>query len=208
MIDAAIRVPTRIENIQMAIPATDVHALAFCVDEDIVGIAAQLDIGNCSPVSDGIRGESRGISECDDDMPGFGIQRHWEVAAVASRPPLYFLSRGAVDNDDRLVGRIVHENPIIDLIELEALRMRFEIDLGDFASNGWIDDYQSAMACHKQLVRDRIYTDVVRVLACRDSRDRSVIIPAEDRHRSVATISDIQSVGRGVIAQSLRLAQT
>src|SRR5262249_19404807 len=111
-----------------------------------------------------------------------------------------FSSRDAIDDDKCLVRWVVHENPIGGLIELEALRMRFEIDLGDFASSGWIDDYQSAMACYKHLARDRIYTDVVRVLAQWDTRDCCVIIPAEDRHRSVAAVGDIQSVGRGVIA--------
>ena len=62
MVDASICVPTRIENIQMAIPATDIHALAFRVDEHVVGIGAQLNVGNCSSISDGIRSQSCGIS--------------------------------------------------------------------------------------------------------------------------------------------------
>jgi len=73
-------------------------------------------------------------------MLGFRVQRHREIAAVARRPPRHFFSRGAVDDDDRLVRRIVHENPIVGLIELEPLRMSFEIDLGDFAPAGYIDD--------------------------------------------------------------------
>src|SRR5262245_60689932 len=110
---------------------------------------------------------------------------------------------------DRLVRRIVHENPLVGLIELERLGMCVEIDLGDSASTGCIEDRQSAMAmCHKHFVRDRIHTDVVRILAHGDSRHRCVIIAAEDRHRSVTAAGDIQSIGRGMVVQSLRLAPT
>src|SRR5262245_65322227 len=50
VIYATIGILPGIENIQMAIPATDVDALAFCVHEHVVRVGAQVDVGNRSAV--------------------------------------------------------------------------------------------------------------------------------------------------------------
>src|SRR5215831_121192 len=123
-------------------------------------------------------------------------------------PTRYFPSRGTVDEDDCLIGRVIRENSIAAPIELEALGMRLQLDVGDFASAGWIDDRQSAAICHNHLVADCIHTHIVGVFTQWHPRDRPVIIAAENGQRSVAAVGDVQSVRRGMIAKPLRVLQT
>ncbi len=142
-------------------------------------------------------------------MPGFAIQGHGEIAAAARRPTRHCLSRGAIDDDDGLVSRIVDENAARASIELKAFGMRLELDVGDLASAGWIDDRQCTIAIrHKHAIADRIRAHVIGILAQRDPRDRSIIIPAENCSRSIAAVGDVQAIRRRMVAKALRLAQT
>ena len=191
VIYARIGILPGIENIQMAIPATDVDALAFCVHEHVVRIGAQVDVCNWSAVSHGKRAEFRRISECHDDMASSVVQGHGEISAAPRRPVRHCLSRGEIDDDDCLVGRIVDENPIRTSIELEALGMRLELDIGDLASAGRIDDRQCTMAvCHIYAIANCIHANVVRIGAQRDARDLPIIIPSENRSRSIAPVGE------------------
>src|SRR5215469_9682271 len=98
------------------------------------------------------------------------------------RPVRHFLARGEIDDDDCLVGRIVDENPICTSIELEALGMRVELDIGDFVAAGWIDDRQCTMAvCHIHAIAHCIHANVVGIGAQRDPRNLPIVIPGKSR---------------------------
>src|SRR4029077_6218856 len=43
---AAVRVPLRLEYIQVSVAAAEIHALALRIEEEIVGVAARIDHGN------------------------------------------------------------------------------------------------------------------------------------------------------------------
>src|SRR5262245_64819391 len=113
-------------------------------------------------------------------MPGSVVQGHGEIGAAPRRPVRHWLSRGEIDDDDCLVGGIVDENPIRTSIELEALGMRLQLDIGDFGSAGWIDDRQCTTAvCHIYAIAHCIHAYVVGIGPQRDARALPIIIPSE-----------------------------
>src|SRR5262249_19256046 len=124
MSDPTVGIGPCIENIQKAFPATDIDALPFGINEHVSGVGARVDVCNSSAILRGKCAKLGRISECYDDMPRLVIQGHRKIAAIAGGPGVHLLPGAAIDDDDRLVGRIIQEYPIGALLELEALGMR------------------------------------------------------------------------------------
>src|SRR5262249_34823706 len=73
-----------------------------------------------------------GLAKGNEHVPSLLVEGHRKIASIAGRPGCYLRSRGAVNDRDCLIGWLVYKNPIADLIDLEAFRVRIELDVLSF----------------------------------------------------------------------------
>src|SRR5262249_23404019 len=142
-------------------------------------------------------------------LPGL-IEHHREVCAPAFRwPGRNFLTRDAIDDIDRSGTRHVDEYPSRITVELKALWMSIQRHGCDLAMRRGINDGQCTIA----MTDDPLSClgadpDVVCFVPNLDLPTRRRAAAVVKPHRAVASVCNIERVGRLVVTDALRLWKT
>src|SRR5262245_2840517 len=100
----------------------------FVVEEEIVRIAAGVNLGNQLASLPVKRCEFGGTSEHDKDTLAFSVERHRKVSAVSKRPVCPLLARRRVNHRNGPAIWQIHKYLACPGIELKAFRMHLQGD--------------------------------------------------------------------------------
>src|SRR5450755_517377 len=91
-----------VEDVDVALPAADIGATTFGVDEYVVGIAAEIDVRDALAVRDREGAEPWRSPKSNEDVPPGFVERHREIATGAPQGPnRSLLPSEAIDDHDR-----------------------------------------------------------------------------------------------------------
>ncbi len=150
------------------------------------------------------------MAEHGEDLLAVGIDGHREIGARARhRPRRDLLARGAIDDGDLVRVRHIDVDPAARGVELEALGMRLQGNVGELRLGRGVDHRERAAAIADiDAVRRRVDADVVGIVLEVDASGGRELGAAEEGDGAVPGIGDIERVGRRNIADALRLAQS
>src|SRR5260221_4312437 len=196
-----------LEHVNNALATAHIEPMALGIDEQIISVAADLERSGDIAVLASKYHEFGGFTEGYEHPHCLVVKRHRKVRpCITNRPRSCLPSQGDVDHRNVSSVWYVHEDPAICAVELEALRMRFEWNVGDFGAARWIDDRERPVAVtDEDPVSLHVNANVVRVITKLDAATGREVGTFEEANRSVACIRYIEAVGRRHVADALRL---
>jgi len=160
------RVPS-VEDVNETLPATDICAVTFCVDEHVVRVAAKIDACHVPSIRGRESAERRRGTKCDEHPLEIIVERHGKIPdGVDHRPRRRFFVDGKVDHRNSHRFRDVDEYPVGLAIELEAFRVSWQVEFGNLAFFGSIDHCDGAVAKSNQYAAfPNVDTYIVGIIA-------------------------------------------
>ena len=119
------------------------------------------------------------------------------------------LSSASIDHRNLVRVGDVDKDTLPGRLEAETLGVSLEADVRNLAAACRIDDGECTTAVpHPNLVGCLVDTHVVGVLPELDPADRREAGTLKESYRAVRGVGDIQRIGRGHVADTLRLLET
>src|SRR5262249_17873669 len=173
----------RSQDVDKSFPARYVDELALRIEEEIICVAAGVDLGNHITSLPVIRCEFWRASENDKHALSFLIERHREISVVSHRPIGPLLATVCINDHDAPFIWQVHKYLVRVGLKLKAFWVGVQGKASSLVITPQIDSaYSAATVADKQTVYRRVDADIIRVCTELDPSSRSIIRPIENSY--------------------------